>query len=69
MVRVDGQTVEPYPRADLPRPDVNQVTGYVGDHGFRFVLPSSALDGKPHTIELIAVDVGVSAARSREDAS
>ena len=57
IVRVDGQTVEPYPRADLPRPDVNQVTGYVGDHGFRFVLPSSALDGKPHSIELIAVDV------------
>ncbi|MBT9560065.1 MAG: DUF1588 domain-containing protein [Myxococcales bacterium] len=58
VVRVDGQTVEPYPRADLPRPDVNQVTGYVGDHGFRFVLPSSALDGKAHTLELIAVDVG-----------
>ncbi len=58
IVRVDGQVVEPYPRADLPRPDVNQVTGYAGDHGFRFVLPAAALDGGQHTVQLIAVDVG-----------
>ncbi|MFT7626233.1 MAG: hypothetical protein ACI9WU_005428 [Myxococcota bacterium] len=58
IIRVDGQTVEPYQRADKPRPDVNEVTGYPGDHGFTFQLPAAAMDGNPHSIELIAVDVG-----------
>jgi hypothetical protein len=35
--------------ANKSRPDVNQVTGYLGDHGFSFQLPSSVSNGN-HTI-------------------
>ena len=57
-VYVDGNQIEPRQRADKPRPDVNEVTGYPGDHGFVFMLPGAALDGGVHTINLIAQDVG-----------
>ncbi|MBM4355270.1 MAG: hypothetical protein FJ109_16040, partial [Deltaproteobacteria bacterium] len=36
--------------ANLPRPDVNAVTGLPGDHGFSFVLPAIVKDGYPHTL-------------------
>lgn len=36
--------------ANIPRPDVNQSTGYRGNHGFEFSIPVRFLDGNPHTI-------------------
>jgi hypothetical protein len=41
--------------ANMSRPDVNQVTGYPGDHGFAFQLPSSIANGN-HTIYAYGID-------------
>jgi hypothetical protein len=41
--------------ANMSRPDVNQVTGYPGDHGFSFQLPSSVSNGN-HTIYVYGID-------------
>jgi hypothetical protein len=41
--------------ANTSRPDVNQVTGYPGDHGFSFQLPSSVSNGN-HTIYVYGID-------------
>jgi hypothetical protein len=41
--------------AHIPRPDANRVTGYPGDHGFTFQLPSSVSDGN-HTIYAYGID-------------
>lgn len=46
-----GQTT-----ANLSRPDVNQVTGYPGDHGFSFTLPAQFRDGLPHTLYVYGID-------------
>jgi hypothetical protein len=42
--------------ATLPRPDVNQVTGFPGDHGFGFTLPAIVRDGRPHVLHAYAID-------------
>lgn len=44
--------------ANLPRPDVNTVTGYPGDHGFEYTIPNQYLDGQPHTIFAYGLDTG-----------
>ena len=55
---VDEATLKPYPRADPPRPDVNEVTGYPGDR--RFSIHASGRTGWcEHTISLIAVVWGI----------
>jgi hypothetical protein len=41
--------------ANTPRPDVNQVTGYPGDHGFSFQLPSSVSNGN-HALYIYGID-------------
>jgi hypothetical protein len=41
--------------ANMSRPDVNQVTGYPGDHGFSFQLPSSVSNCN-HTIYVYGID-------------
>jgi hypothetical protein len=41
--------------ANISRPDVNQVTGYPGDHGFSFQLPSSVSNGN-HTLYVYGID-------------
>ena len=41
--------------ANLPRPDVNLVTKYPGDHGFNFQLPQQYLSGY-HSIYAYAID-------------
>jgi len=43
-------------KANWPRPDVNQKTGYPGDHGFEFVIPNLFRDGKPHTLYVYGID-------------
>jgi YD repeat-containing protein len=48
-----GETV-----ADKPRPDVNTNTGYPGNHGFEFSIPSQYLDGQDHTIYAYGIDTG-----------
>ena len=40
--------------ADRPRGDVNQATGYAGDHGFAFTVPDSARDGHAHQLFVYA---------------
>src|SRR5262249_22421231 len=42
--------------ASLPRPDVNQVTGYLGNHGFSFTLPAQYKDGQNHTLYVYGID-------------
>jgi hypothetical protein len=42
--------------ADEPRPDVNQVTGYPGDHGFAFRLPERFFDGTPRLLQVFGID-------------
>lgn len=54
----EGALMPPAQRADMPRPDVNAVTGYPGDHGFAFALPPAFLDGQPHELYLYALDAG-----------
>jgi len=34
--------------ANLPRSDVNAVTGFLGNHGFNVPIPPQYLDGQPH---------------------
>lgn len=55
-----GTHLQPSPRADLPRADVNAVTGYGGDHGFAFELPASLRDGNVHTLYIYPIDTGSS---------
>ncbi|MDO8729049.1 MAG: fibronectin type III domain-containing protein [bacterium] len=43
-------------KAAIPRPDVNQVTKYPGDHGFNFLIPTKYRDGKPHTLYAYGID-------------
>ncbi len=43
-------------RADQPRPDVNEATGYPGHHGFTFQIPAEHLDGSQHTLYAYALD-------------
>ena len=43
--------------ADVPRPDVNQQTGYPGNHGFRYVIPPQYRDGQNHTLYAYGLDV------------
>jgi hypothetical protein len=35
--------------ADIPRPDVNAYSGFLGDHGFVFEIPSNYFDGRSHS--------------------
>lgn len=46
-----GQTT-----ANLSRPDVNQVTGYIGNHGFSFTLPAQYKDGLNHKLYVYGID-------------
>jgi hypothetical protein len=46
-----GQTT-----ANLSRPDVNQVTGYIGNHGFSFTVPAQYKDGLNHTLYVYGID-------------
>jgi hypothetical protein len=43
--------------ADIERPDVNQVTGYPGNHGFSFSIPAQYRDGNTHTIYAYGIDL------------
>jgi hypothetical protein len=43
-------------RGDRPRSDVNESTGYPGDHGFMFQIPSEHLDGSQHELYAYALD-------------
>ncbi|MGI8787523.1 MAG: hypothetical protein ACR2HG_07175 [Pyrinomonadaceae bacterium] len=43
--------------ASIPRPDVNQITGYRGNHGFQFSIPSRFMDGVNHTIYAYGIDL------------
>ena len=57
----DGPSgASPYPLyvalADKPRPDVNQVTGYPGNHGFQLKIPSQFRDGKWHPVYVYGID-------------
>jgi len=42
--------------ANAPRPDVNQATGYAGDHGYAYLLPPDLRDGRDHTLYVYAID-------------
>ena len=42
----------------LIRPDVNQVFGIDGNHGFSFTLPNKFRDGKSHSAYVYAIDSG-----------
>lgn len=42
--------------AGLARPDVNAGTGYPGNHGFSFSIPSQFRDGKLHTLFVHGID-------------
>ena len=44
--------------ANLPRPDVNQVVGIPGDHGFVFPTPATLKDGQVHTLKVYALNTG-----------
>ena len=35
--------------ANIPRPAVNAATGFLGNHGFRFPIPTAYLDRRPHS--------------------
>jgi Trypsin-like peptidase domain len=41
-----------------PRPDVNQVTGYPGNHGFKLPVSAQYRDGNAHTVRVYARDAG-----------
>jgi hypothetical protein len=43
-------------KAAAPRPDVNQATGYPGDHGFVYFLPPVTRDGTAHTYYVYGID-------------
>jgi hypothetical protein len=41
--------------ASVRRVDVNQVTGYAGDHGFQVDMPAKFKDGKSHSVYVYAI--------------
>lgn len=43
--------------ADISRPDVNNVTGYPGNHGFNFSIPAQWRDGRAHTLYVHGIDL------------
>jgi hypothetical protein len=43
--------------ASVPRGDVNQQTGYPGNHGFKFNIPTKYRDGKTHSLYAYGIDV------------
>jgi PKD domain len=43
--------------ANLPRPDVNTSTGYSGNHGFSYRIPSQYFNGVQHTIYAYGIDL------------
>ncbi len=43
--------------ANIPRPDVNQVTGYPGNHGYEFSIPAQYRDNQPHTLYAYGIDL------------
>lgn len=47
-----GETV-----ANLPRPDVNQATGYPGNHGYSFSIPAQYRDGVQRTLYAYGIDL------------
>lgn len=53
-----GQMLPVVQRAQYARPDVNQATGYEGDHGFTFQLPRSLRDGVNHAVYIYGIDTG-----------
>jgi hypothetical protein len=61
QVRIDGQLAATVP-ANQPRPDVNQALSVPGNHGFRYEIPRSFLDGNSHSIAIKAVDANTGAA-------
>jgi hypothetical protein len=42
--------------AHLPRPDVNELTGCRGGHGFEWAIPPQLYDGLGHTLQAYATD-------------
>jgi len=42
-------------QANLARPDLNQV-GYIGNHGYSFILPTQFDDGKTHQVYAYVID-------------
>ena len=42
--------------ANLSRPDVNQIAGFTGNHGFAFPVPDSFKQGNSHTVYTYAID-------------
>ncbi|MEQ1876729.1 MAG: hypothetical protein ABL958_08785 [Bdellovibrionia bacterium] len=53
---IDGDLKTPLAKfkADVPRADVNAALKITGDHGFKFAIPDSLKDGKPHTLAAYA---------------
>jgi|GEM_PF-7063792 len=45
---VDGSTFVGAASANLPRPDVNAATGFLGNHGFNVAIPVQYLDSHSH---------------------
>ena len=48
--------IELFATASTPRPDVNSLTGYAGDHGFIVPIPSSLMDFSYHQIRIYGID-------------
>ena len=42
--------------ANISRPDVNEVVGVTGNHGFSLPPPESLIDGEPHDIYVYGID-------------
>ena len=42
--------------ANVPRPDVNNATGYPGNHGYAYAIPDKYRNGIQHTIYAYAID-------------
>ena len=42
--------------ANIQRLDVNQVTGFLGDHGYTFVIPPQFRDGRTHSLFVHSID-------------
>jgi endonuclease/exonuclease/phosphatase (EEP) superfamily protein YafD len=43
--------------ANQPRPDVNQATGYPGNHGYTYQIPAQYADGRTHAIYAYGIDL------------
>jgi hypothetical protein len=58
---VDGQpgtgTFAGAVTANVSRPDVNQVYGITGNHGFNFTIPAQFRNGQPHNLYVYGIDV------------